>query len=527
MASFIQRVRGKSQGKKGQGVVSGFNTEDAIALQRYRAEQGLKGGSEELIDWDEVKTKATIKEGFMQVQDIDGSWKDVRVFLHSSVLCVMLVAADKSAMGRLAAPPKTEIERTVTVYKSSGEPLGLTIKGGKEHGVPIFVAAITEGSPLDKAGNSYVGDEIVSVEGIALKDFTHSDAVSAIRAVMSRPRVRLRLRFSQASKYQLVGDYLQTTEEGQAHLRSRRHLKWKELVSIPVGLCSISRFHERTDELREQQAFAVHSAFDTTKKVVLRAEYGDVQITQDWINAIRTARDNYPPTLLHKPNPPLDFSGKVVFCGRVHERSVKGTWKDFFMVVTDHDVGFCSSPPSLPEHLEYPVAAYPLLATRFISGKRALEEGDPPHDQRENEEGCFTLKLPDGVFHYFSAGSPECRDRLERVFQERTDQAVEIMTSITYSCFFQGEGVALTINWQSGLWLNHDTVGDKSLIWHHPFSRLKNTRDLPNKTLEFEFEGLDTFRIQVERPSMIVFVIMAFVSCRARKQQTLYKASLL
>eukprot|EP00049_Salpingoeca_infusionum_P003567 m.67970 g.67970 ORF g.67970 m.67970 type:complete len:57 (-) comp12181_c0_seq6:250-420(-) len=40
MASFIQRVRGKSQGKKGQGVVSGFNTEDAIALQRYRAEQG-------------------------------------------------------------------------------------------------------------------------------------------------------------------------------------------------------------------------------------------------------------------------------------------------------------------------------------------------------------------------------------------------------------------------------------------------------------------------------------------------------
>jgi hypothetical protein len=66
--------------------------------------------------------------------------------------------------------------------------------------------------------------------------------------------------------------------------------------------------------------------------------------------------------------------------------------------------------------------------------------------------------------------------------------SIACQQSITYSAFYHGDEVALTLNWQTGLWLNHDERGDRSLIWHHPFAHLTRTADeLATKTLELDF----------------------------------------
>jgi hypothetical protein len=133
------------------------------------------------------------------------------------------------------------------------------------------------------------------------------------------------------------------------------------------------------------------------------------------------------------------------------------------------------------------------------------------------------------------------------------------LQSITYAAFRNGEEVALTLNWQTGLWLNHDSRGDKSLIWHHPFGLLKKTSDdAKTKTLLIDFgealgqevgvvrkvaevyQCLTLFlslspshtrtllflflyqqRLQIENPGMVVFVLTSFITCHVRAREQL------
>lgn len=67
--------------------------------------------------------------------------------------------------------------RKVTIKKGEDEGLGLSITGGKEHGVPILISEIHEGQPADKCDALYVGDAILSVNGIDLRESKHAEAV--------------------------------------------------------------------------------------------------------------------------------------------------------------------------------------------------------------------------------------------------------------------------------------------------------------------------------------------------------------
>lgn len=64
---------------------------------------------------------------------------------------------------------------------------------------------------------------------------------------------------------------------------------------------------------------------------------------------------------------------QVLRMGRVHERLGDGSWRDFFMVVTDFDVSFYTSLPTTNSDLDHAIVSYPLLATRYVSGKRQID----------------------------------------------------------------------------------------------------------------------------------------------------------
>ncbi|XP_062610062.1 Golgi-associated PDZ and coiled-coil motif-containing protein-like [Saccostrea cucullata] len=70
--------------------------------------------------------------------------------------------------------------RKVTIKKGEEEGLGLSITGGKEHGVPILISEIHEGQPADKCDALYVGDAILSVNGIDLRESKHAEAVHVL-----------------------------------------------------------------------------------------------------------------------------------------------------------------------------------------------------------------------------------------------------------------------------------------------------------------------------------------------------------
>ncbi|XP_032071292.1 Golgi-associated PDZ and coiled-coil motif-containing protein isoform X1 [Thamnophis elegans] len=70
--------------------------------------------------------------------------------------------------------------RKVLLVKEDHEGLGISITGGKEHGVPILVSEIHPGQPADRCGGLHVGDAILAVNGVNLRDAKHKEAVTIL-----------------------------------------------------------------------------------------------------------------------------------------------------------------------------------------------------------------------------------------------------------------------------------------------------------------------------------------------------------
>ncbi|XP_032220713.2 harmonin-like isoform X2 [Nematostella vectensis] len=69
----------------------------------------------------------------------------------------------------------------VRIQRTGREPMGFTIRGGKEHCVGIFVSLVTRGSPADIVGLKE-GDEILTVNNMILSEATHDEVVDLLRS---------------------------------------------------------------------------------------------------------------------------------------------------------------------------------------------------------------------------------------------------------------------------------------------------------------------------------------------------------
>ncbi|CAL4096272.1 unnamed protein product, partial [Meganyctiphanes norvegica] len=81
---------------------------------------------------------------------------------------------------KVARPSKQQEHRVVTIDKPPHEGMGMSITGGREHGVPVLISVIHPDTPASRCGQLYVGDAILSVNGQSLKEVSHSEAVDLL-----------------------------------------------------------------------------------------------------------------------------------------------------------------------------------------------------------------------------------------------------------------------------------------------------------------------------------------------------------
>lgn len=86
--------------------------------------------------------------------------------------------------------------RTVVLQKG-GSGLGFNIVGG-EDGEGIFISFILAGGPADLSGELRRGDQILSVNGVNLRNATHEEAAQALKVI-----VFVNLQMSFVTKYLL------------------------------------------------------------------------------------------------------------------------------------------------------------------------------------------------------------------------------------------------------------------------------------------------------------------------------------
>ncbi|GJQ67391.1 hypothetical protein Trydic_g8270 [Trypoxylus dichotomus] len=91
------------------------------------------------------------------------------------------------------APPKPEAPtlnengenfgdiRTVVVKRKPGQGLGISITGGREHGVPILISELEPNGPAALSGQLYIGDAILSVNDRDLRQACHREAVDILK----------------------------------------------------------------------------------------------------------------------------------------------------------------------------------------------------------------------------------------------------------------------------------------------------------------------------------------------------------
>lgn len=83
--------------------------------------------------------------------------------------------------GNGTGPANDIKERMVQITRQKVGGLGLSIKGGAEHKLPILISRIYKDQAADLTGQLFVGDAVIKVNGEYITACCHDDAVNILR----------------------------------------------------------------------------------------------------------------------------------------------------------------------------------------------------------------------------------------------------------------------------------------------------------------------------------------------------------
>ncbi|GCB71999.1 hypothetical protein scyTo_0001780 [Scyliorhinus torazame] len=94
--------------------------------------------------------------------------KDILTIQEQDVICVSSEAFYSS-------------ERTVTIRRQTIGGFGLSIKGGAEHNIPVIISKISKEQRADLSGLLFIGDAILQINGINVRNCKHEEVVQVLR----------------------------------------------------------------------------------------------------------------------------------------------------------------------------------------------------------------------------------------------------------------------------------------------------------------------------------------------------------
>ncbi|XP_077291280.1 syntrophin-like 2 isoform X2 [Arctopsyche grandis] len=138
---------------------------------RVEASEKMTTPIEEMID-----EKVKIRTGMVRVSDGKTRPEPARLRLSMETLAVQ-----KEAPPRETRPAMHARERMVQITRQKVGGLGLSIKGGAEHKLPILISRIYKDQAADQTGQLFVGDAVIKVNGEYITACPHDDAVNILR----------------------------------------------------------------------------------------------------------------------------------------------------------------------------------------------------------------------------------------------------------------------------------------------------------------------------------------------------------
>uniref|UniRef100_A0A3B3YXU6 PDZ domain-containing protein n=1 Tax=Poecilia mexicana TaxID=48701 RepID=A0A3B3YXU6_9TELE len=406
--------------------------------------------------------------------------------------------------------------RAVVLRRQVAGGLGLSIKGGAEHNVPVVISKIFKNQVADQTGKLFVGDAVLQVNGINVERCTHQEVVHLLRTAGDEVTLTVRYLSEVPSflKLPLGSPGLDQNQASSPLFNSGFHLngnntapppspsanepkyekRWLDAVCLPLRMARVSRRRAGSDKLRSN-CFELFSP-DASSSSVL--QFCSAAESSDWLQAIAANIGEL-------------TQESIVHMGWVceaPENSAPCRSSAFrFLALRGPYFYIFRRPPVGATDWGKPETTYNLYEVLFKVHKLWLAEdcwlqarlflglhGSP--EQPDGDPLCFSILVGHGQSHTFRVELASDLATWDKSFQRAVFLEVQRVGSKSYMCSSQGSVLSFTLDFGSGFTCSD--VTSKAVLWRYKFSQLKGSSDDGKTRVKLLFKNADSNQIEMK-----------------------------
>uniref|UniRef100_A0A669EXN3 Syntrophin, gamma 2 n=1 Tax=Oreochromis niloticus TaxID=8128 RepID=A0A669EXN3_ORENI len=436
--------------------------------------------------------------------------------------------------------------RTVVLRRQATGGLGLSIKGGAEHNVPVVISKIFKDQVGKKAFHLTVhllrtaGDEVtITVRYLR-------EVPSFLKLPLGSPgpdhsRVSSPL-FDSGVHLNGNGNNTAPSPPSPSANEPKYEKRWLDAVSLPLLMARVSRYKAGKDKLRFNcfEVFALDGASTNILQFCTAAE------STDWLQAIST---NINDLTQENVSPFLNIRGLVgssceciVHMGwacECPEGSAPGRSSTFkFLALRGPYFYIFKSPPISAADWGQAETTYNLYEVLFKVHKLWMAEdcwlqarlylGLEHSPEQDTESLCFSILVGHGQSHTFRVELATDLAIWEKSFQRAVFLEVQRIQSKSYMCSSQGNVLCFTIDFASGFTCSEST--SKTILWRYKFSQLKGSSDDGKTRVKLLFKNPESKQIEMKELEFanltaVLHCIHSFIAAKVASMDPLFMCS--
>jgi hypothetical protein len=492
------------------------------------------------------------RRGRLELLTREGKWVDVDVMLTNKSLVVTLVHDFfKDQDTHECKNDIPEEKRIVTVVKQPGQGLGISVKGGRENRMPVFISKIFPGLAADSSGQLRVGDAILSVDGVDVSNASHDEAVVCLKRTSSLIQMEVKYLkevmpfFRKVSVLSDIGWTLQL-EDGYLKLfyesLTDEDVPKNDAKVVPLLLCHVTRFSMIPSQMNRTFTISSH---DTEKTLVLRAP--NETHASAWFTAIHSVISTLEKKAMVNLNRVLigaiDGFSRIKHMSwlmEVNDSSMEeeaispSTVSSFsppkqFVVIREKDILFFNRVPWTMTDWVTPDDSCSLLHVRFAAKNRTAPQSvqsSPASNNSSisssaNDSTSFSIRIgrSNGVeTKYLKTETHSDLAQWAKNLVTASHEAAFLIKEVSFAASYrQHSNCELVINIEEGFTLRRrEDDSDSGVIWKHDIQDLKSSSDDSGKRLSLLFSGQDD-AVTLELPhgsKPFIFTLHTFLSAK-------------
>nr|CAB3266450.1 gamma-1-syntrophin-like [Phallusia mammillata] len=463
-------------------------------------------------------------------------------------------------------------ERVVTIKRQPGGGLGISVKGGAEHGIPVLISRVFRGQAADQTHLLHPGDAIIAVNEKRVDEMMHDDVVAELRSC--GPQVALTVRAYDGANHVLrtatssatpskssvssdqplspsddrrasgdsphpqppsvSRDYFTPVEmhpppatpsapehpqtptkpnlNQSTHINSTVASQWRSDVTVPLALARLERHVEGTDRVRDD-CFEVIASDGNRSGLITCSGQSELD---DWLQAVSAAIHRATMDQAAEAVKSDDAQEIIQYMGWVGERpgipgQLKPQWNARFLAIRGGKL-------LIFDHAPQTIDDWSRCSRVHVLHESLCRSHVLTRQLLDNRQHCFSVQHSSQPPIYCSMQTRDELVRWEESVQKATHEAVYKLQTQSYQCTTtDGKPCEFVIHFNHGFKMI-DSSSQNSL-WEYKFSQLKGSADDGKSLITFSFQNrttnqLESQRFSCDRAYPLLFCVHSFLAAK-------------